>query len=184
MSQGDPTSDSTSMLQSSHIHHHPGHHGSFSSPSKSTVVIQLKLPSPIKVTLTPPTQSEASKAYGALMTYAFPGKDGLGYLFCFEGKKYLPSPSLSGSSGLSGKGYDVKEEFKRMGCFDIRQHPIKGGGVKAIPSPYRTTDVNGDYQVSRSYPRESVVPRIIKDKDITGMGRFRSGSSMTGVSWL
>ena len=61
--------------------------------------------------------------------------------------------------------------------------PHQGGGVKAIPSPYRTTDVNGDYQVSRSYPRESVVPRIIKDKDITGMGRFRSEGRFPVLCW-
>ncbi|GMH63586.1 hypothetical protein TrRE_jg6273 [Triparma retinervis] len=117
------------------------------------------------------------------MTYAFPGREGREYLFAFEGRKYEGLGLGGGGGGEEGEGYDTEREFKRMGCFEVRMHPAKGGGMKGVQSPYKITKVNEDYGVCRSYPREIVVPRGATDEGIKGMGKYRSEGRVPVLSW-
>ena len=154
--------------------------------STTTVIVTCKTTN-LTAHLTPPTQTDAQRAYAALTTYAFPGRTGLDYLFAFEGKK--GGATLASGLGLadspSAEGpplYSAATEFDRQKLFAVRKSALVSGG-KATPSPYRLSTANADFSICSSYPAAFVVPSRITDKTLKLCGAFRSEGRIPILSW-
>ncbi|GMH63205.1 hypothetical protein TL16_g03653 [Triparma laevis f. inornata] len=143
-------------------------------PTQYTVIIVCK-GTMKKVIMVPGTQAEAMSVFQLLQGYAFPGRQGLEFLFTFEGKKTDTTPSLP--------PYNAEKEFNRQKIFNVRKHPSPASGFKAVPSPYRISTVNKDYSICHSYPRDLIVPRHITDDELIQVAAFRSEGRLPIMSW-
>lgn len=70
------------------------------------------------------------------------------------------------------KVYDHAREMRRLATAD-----------PGVPSAWRATTANADYQVSPTYPRRLVVPSSISDTVVQDSSKFRSKGRIPSLVW-
>jgi myotubularin-related protein 1/2 len=186
--------DSASSNRSKPTAHYPGATAASASstPSPTTTVIVTCKSSAFTIHLTPPHASDAQRAYAALVTYAFPGKQGLDYLFAFECKKggdfFANHAAKNHTADATDKPpplqpFDAQAEFERQGLLQPRTVVLASGGGSRSPSPYRLSTVNSSYSLCGSYPRTLCVPAKFSDEDLMAVKPFRSEGRIPVLTW-
>jgi len=131
---------------------------------------------------------DCARAFEALITYAFPGRRNLGYLFAFEARR---AEVLSSSQSIepNRRVFEPEEEFARMKLFQPRS-VMRGGVATQVPSPWiLSCEINRTYGLCGSYPNRFVVPVQADDGDVEGRrllaktAAFRSEGRLPALSW-
>ena len=70
------------------------------------------------------------------------------------------------------KVYDHEQEMRRLAT-----------AIPGVPSAWRVTTANADYQVSPTYPRRLVVPASVSDTVVQDSSKFRSKGRIPSLVW-
>ena len=139
--------------------------------------------------ITTPSYADTTRAHQALLTYAFPGRRNLGYLFAFESKRadvvnsVVTDPTTGQKTvtlALTRKRFDAIAEFQRQlyRYHHHHQQAAANGGDPASavsqptsppppqqPQPWKIySQLNGQYQLCMSYPNVLVGPASLDDQ--------------------
>jgi len=136
-----------------------------------------------------PSHADTVRAYEALLTYAFPGRRNLGYLFAFESrrKEVLDSVAVDAETGRNRvacvpfrKRFDALAEFQQRLQISI----APGSG------PWQVyTSINANYALCGSYPSTIVGPSSLSDSSpdaqrlIQQTAAFRSEGRLPALTW-
>jgi len=162
--------------------------------------------------LTTTSYADTLRAHQALLTYAFPGRRNLGYLFAFESKRadvvnsVVTDPNTGQktvSLALVRKRFDAVAEFQRQ--FHRYQRTTTNNGTVVVdgtttgtttttttPSvqPWKIwTGLNGQYQLCMSYPSVLVGPASLDEHNpdavrlLQSCAAFRSEQRLPALAW-
>jgi len=131
--------------------------------------------------------SDLIRAQEALMTYAFPGRRNLGYLFAFESRRAevmassTPQPPTNGTAVPTRKRFDAQREYTRQGLFT----PRIIGEQQFLP--WAPVNVNASYSLCASYPSFLLTPSKITGQEglrlLHKVASFRSEHRLPSLTW-
>lgn len=139
-----------------------------------TVTISTKLGRWLQYTTS--SLQDCLRSYEALMTYSFPGRRNLGYLFAFEARR---SDVLQRIAQPTKRRFSASMEYERLGVHP--SHPT-----------WKMCLLNEEYHICESYPSHVIVPASLltdeqqnrrKGHIISRAASFRSGNRFPALSW-
>ena len=153
--------------------------------------------------LTTPNYADTIKAHQAILTYAFPGRRNLGYLFAFESRRadvvraVVTEPTTGQKTvdlPLFRKRFEPVEEFQRQLLLKTNSSNRSNSSNhnKKTPSvqPWKIfTQLNAQYQLCSSYPSVLVGPASLDENNpdavrlLQNCAAFRSEQRLPALSW-
>ena len=150
--------------------------------------------------LTTPNYADTLKAHQAILTYAFPGRRNLGYLFAFESKRadVVNSVVVDPSTGqktvalaLFRRRFEPVAEFQRQfGTAETSADATGNTGALPKVQPWKIfTQLNGQYQLCQSYPSVLVGPASLDENNpdavrlLQNCAAFRSEQRLPALAW-
>ncbi|CAB9529005.1 Myotubularin-related protein [Seminavis robusta] len=139
--------------------------------------------------ITTPSYADTLRAHQALLTYAFPGRRNLGYLFAFESKRAAVVNSVVTDPATGQKTVSLALTRRRFDALVEFQRQFNSRGASPVQPWKIWTQINSQYQLCMSYPNVLVGPASLDEHNpdavrlLQACAGFRSEQRLPALAW-